>query len=110
VTGHVPPAHFQITVRRQPAPAATGDRAYFRTPVLPHTTNRCLHESPAMPGLSRVRENADSVAGDAYESATGEDIPADDSDLSGDPRGTPWDDDREGDLVRRYPRLAARFR
>jgi hypothetical protein len=34
VTGHVPPAHFRITVRRQPAPATTGDRTYFRTPVL----------------------------------------------------------------------------
>jgi hypothetical protein len=55
-------------------------------------------------------ENADSVAGDAYESATGEDIPADDSDLSGDPRGEPWDDEDQEELVQRYPRLAARFR
>ena len=55
-------------------------------------------------------ENADSVAGDAYESATGEDIPADDSDLSGDPRGEPWDDEDQETLVQRYPRLAGRFR
>jgi Protein of unknown function (DUF4240) len=55
-------------------------------------------------------ENADSVAGDAYEAVTGEDIPAGDSDLSGKPSGQPWDDDREGALVQRYPRLAARFR
>ena len=34
VTGHVQPAHHRITVRRQPAPATTGDRTYFRTPVL----------------------------------------------------------------------------
>ena len=55
-------------------------------------------------------ENADSVAGDAYESAVGEDIPADDSDLSGDPRGEPWDDEDQDALVQRYPQLAARFR
>jgi Protein of unknown function (DUF4240) len=55
-------------------------------------------------------ENADSVAGDAYESAVGEDIPADDSDLSGEPRGEPWDDEDQEALVQRYPRLAARFR
>jgi Protein of unknown function (DUF4240) len=55
-------------------------------------------------------ENADSVAGDAYENATGEDIPADDSDLSGSPRGEPWDDEDQEALVERYPALAARFR
>ncbi len=55
-------------------------------------------------------ENADSVAGDAYESATGEEIPVDDSDLSGTPRGKPWDDENEDGLVQRYPQLAARFR
>jgi Protein of unknown function (DUF4240) len=55
-------------------------------------------------------ENADSVAGDAYESAVGEDIPADDSDLSGDPSGEPWDDEDQDALVQRYPRLAERFR
>ena len=55
-------------------------------------------------------ENADSVAADAYESATGEDIAADDSDLSGDPRGQPWDDEDQEALAQRYPRLAARFR
>jgi hypothetical protein len=55
-------------------------------------------------------ENADNVAPDAYQSATGEDIPADDSDLSGNPRGKPWDDNDEDALVQRYPQLAARFR
>ncbi len=55
-------------------------------------------------------ENADDVAPDAYEAVAGEDIPGDSSDLSGDPRGTPWDDDQAEALVQRYPRLAARFR
>jgi Protein of unknown function (DUF4240) len=55
-------------------------------------------------------ENADSVAGDAYEEATGEDIPANDSDLSGDPRGEPWDDEDQEELVQRFPHLAERFR
>jgi hypothetical protein len=55
-------------------------------------------------------ENADSVAGDAYQSVAGTDIPVDDSDLSGSPRGEPWDDEDQDALVRRYPRLAARFR
>jgi hypothetical protein len=55
-------------------------------------------------------ENADSVAADAYESATGEDLPVSDSDLSGDPRGEPWDDESQELLVQRYPRLADRFR
>jgi hypothetical protein len=55
-------------------------------------------------------ENADNVAPDAYESATGEDIPTDDSDLSGNPRGKPWDDKDQDALVQRYPALAAKFR
>ena len=55
-------------------------------------------------------ENADDVAPDAYESAAGDDFPADSSDLSGDPRGEPWDDESQDALVRRYPALAARFR
>jgi uncharacterized protein DUF4240 len=55
-------------------------------------------------------ENADNVAPDAYESATGEDIPTDDSDLSGNPGGESWDDEDQEALVQRYPRLAARFR
>ena len=55
-------------------------------------------------------ENADDVAPDAYESATGEDFPGDSSDLSGDPRGEPWDDEQQETLVQRYPRLAERFR
>jgi hypothetical protein len=55
-------------------------------------------------------ENADDVAPDAYHGVADEDIPGDSSDLSGNPRGTPWDDDQAESLVRRYPRLAARFR
>ncbi len=55
-------------------------------------------------------ENADDVAPDAYSSVTGNDYPGDDSDLSGDPRGQPWDDDSQETLIKRYPALAARFR
>jgi hypothetical protein len=55
-------------------------------------------------------ENADDVAPDAYQDATGEDIPSGDSDLSGRPRGREWDDEQQDELVSRYPALAARFR
>ena len=55
-------------------------------------------------------ENADDVAPDAYETATGRDFPEDGSDLSGDPSGEPWDDEDQDALVQRYPRLAERFR
>jgi len=55
-------------------------------------------------------ENADNVAPDAYSSVTGGDFPLDDSDLSGRPRGTPFNDNNPAGLARRYPRLAARFR
>jgi Protein of unknown function (DUF4240) len=55
-------------------------------------------------------ENADNVAPDAYSSVTGNDFPLDDSDLSGRPRGTSFNDNDEAGLARRYPRLAARFR
>jgi Protein of unknown function (DUF4240) len=54
-------------------------------------------------------ENADDVAPDAYQTATGDDLPADSSDLSGSPRGEPWDDESQETLVQRYPALAARF-
>jgi hypothetical protein len=55
-------------------------------------------------------ENADDVAPDAYEDATGEDIPSGDSDVSGRPRGEEWDDEQQDELVQRYPALADRFR
>ena len=55
-------------------------------------------------------EAADNVAPDAYSGVTGGDFPLDDSDLSGSPRGRPFDDSDISALVRRYPRLAARFR
>jgi hypothetical protein len=55
-------------------------------------------------------ENADNVAPDAYSSATGGDYPLDDSDLSGRPRGKPFNENNMAALIRRYPRLAARFR
>jgi Protein of unknown function (DUF4240) len=55
-------------------------------------------------------ENADNVAPDAYSSATGGDYPLDDSDLSGRPRGKPFNENKVAALIRRYPRLAARFR
>ena len=54
-------------------------------------------------------EDADNVAPDAYSSVTGEDFPLDDSDLSGAPRGRPFDE-RAATLAKRYPRLTARFR
>jgi Protein of unknown function (DUF4240) len=55
-------------------------------------------------------ENADDVAPDAYQTATGDDFPAASSDLSGSPRGEPWDDESQETLVQRYPALADRFR
>ena len=55
-------------------------------------------------------ENADDVAPDAYGTATSDDYPLDDSDLSGSPRGESWDDESQEALVQRYPALAARFR
>jgi uncharacterized protein DUF4240 len=55
-------------------------------------------------------ENADNAAPDAYSSVTGNDFPLDDSDLSGRPRGTPFNENSRAALARRYPRLAARFR
>jgi hypothetical protein len=54
-------------------------------------------------------ENADDVAPDAYSSVADDDFPLDDSDLSGRPRGRPFDQDTTS-LRLRYPRLVARFR
>jgi hypothetical protein len=55
-------------------------------------------------------ENADNPAPDAYASATGGDFPLDESDLSGTPRGKPFDENNMAALANRYPRLYARFR
>jgi hypothetical protein len=55
-------------------------------------------------------ENADDVAPDAYSSATGGDYPLDTSDLSGNPRGKPFDENNISALAGRFPRLFARFR
>ena len=55
-------------------------------------------------------ENADDVAPDAYSSVTGNDFPREVSDLSGLPRGTPFDENDSSALARRYPQLTARFR
>jgi hypothetical protein len=55
-------------------------------------------------------ENADNVAPEAYEDATGEEIPTGDSEPSGSTRGEAWDDEQQDELVGRYPALAARFR
>jgi hypothetical protein len=55
-------------------------------------------------------ENADDVAPDAYSSVTGNDFPTDTSDLSGTPRGTPFDENNIASLAHRFPRLWARFR
>jgi hypothetical protein len=55
-------------------------------------------------------ENADNVAPDAYSSRTGNDFPGDDEDLSGPPRGTPFNENDMAGLQRRYPQLFAKFR
>jgi hypothetical protein len=55
-------------------------------------------------------ENADDVAPDAYSSVTSDDLPLDTSDLSGTPRGTPFNENDIPSLRHRFPRLAARFR
>jgi hypothetical protein len=55
-------------------------------------------------------ENADNVAPDAYSSVTSDDFPLDDTDLSGTPRGTRFNENDGAALARRFPRLAARFR
>jgi hypothetical protein len=55
-------------------------------------------------------ENADDVAPDAYSSKVGNDLPFDTSDLSGTPRGTPFNENDIASLEHRFPRLAAKFR
>jgi hypothetical protein len=55
-------------------------------------------------------ENAANVAPDAYASVAGGDFPLDTSDLSGDPSGTPFNENDAAGLASRYPKLAARFR
>jgi hypothetical protein len=55
-------------------------------------------------------EGAKDMAPDAFSMATDGDFPLDTSDLSGTPRGVPWSDNQGQDLIRRYPRLASRFR
>ena len=55
-------------------------------------------------------ENADDPAPEAYDDATGEELPGGDGDVSGPPRGNAWDDEQADELQQRYPALAARFR
>jgi Sec-independent protein translocase protein TatA len=55
-------------------------------------------------------EGADNPAPDAYASATGSDFPLDEPDLSGTPRGKPFDENDTAAMAARYPRLYARFR
>jgi hypothetical protein len=55
-------------------------------------------------------EGADNPSPDAYASATGSDFPIDEPDLSGTPRGKPFDENDTAALAARYPRLYARFR
>ena len=55
-------------------------------------------------------ENADDPADEAYEDASGEELPGGDGDLSGRPRGEEWDDEHQDELISRYPALAERFR
>ena len=54
-------------------------------------------------------KNAYDVAPDAYSRVTGADFPLDDSDPSGLPSGTPFEQEDPTALARRYPQLAARF-
>lgn len=62
----------------------------------------------------RALRDPDSLAGRVKDAEQGDwenaDDPLSDSDLSGPPSGTPWDDDHVERLIRRYPRLAAEFR
>jgi hypothetical protein len=55
-------------------------------------------------------EGAKDMAPDAFRMATDSDFPLDTSDLSGTPRGVPWSESQLQALLRRYPRLASRFR
>lgn len=55
-------------------------------------------------------ESASDPAAEAYTSVTGRDFPYDNSDLSGQPRGRPFDENNVSALERRFPRLAASFR
>jgi hypothetical protein len=62
----------------------------------------------------RALRDPDSLAGAVQDAETGDwenaDDPLSDSDLSGPPSGTPWDDDQAEQLIGRYPKLAAEFR
>jgi hypothetical protein len=55
-------------------------------------------------------ENADDMAPKAYSRVTGRNFPLDDSDLSGQPSGTPLDQNDPAALASLYPGLAMRFR
>jgi hypothetical protein len=62
----------------------------------------------------RALANPDSLAMVAEDRETGNweeaFVPEDETDLSGEPRGVPFDGDDDAGLARRYPRLTARFR
>jgi Protein of unknown function (DUF4240) len=75
---------------------------------------RALHDPDSLVSVVQDAEagdweNADDVAPDAYSSVADDDFPLDDSDLSGRPRGRPFDQDTTS-LRLRYPRLVSRFR
>jgi hypothetical protein len=89
-------------------------RAYLIS-LGPDAFERAMRDPDSLAGVVQDAElgdweDADSVAGDAYQEVAGEDLPVSDSDLSGPPRGQPWDDDQAEQLVQRYPKLAAEFR
>ena len=76
---------------------------------------RALRNPDSLAGVVRDAEGGDwesasDPAPEAYTSVTGRDFPYDDSDLSGQPRGRPFDENDVSALERRFPRLAARFR
>ncbi len=55
-------------------------------------------------------ESAHDVAPQAYTQVTGGQLPVSEFEPSGDPPGTPFDENDEASLAARYPQLAARFR
>jgi uncharacterized protein DUF4240 len=88
-------------------------RAYIIS-LGPDAFDRAVHDPDSLAPLVQDAEtgdweNADHVAPDAYSSATGDDFPVDDTDLSGPPAGARVDLD-SASLSSLYPRLAARFR
>jgi Protein of unknown function (DUF4240) len=75
-------------------------RAYLIS-LGPDAYERAMRDPDSLAGIVRDAESGD------WENA---DDPLSDADLSGPPRGQPWDDDQAEQLIQRYPKLAAEFR